>query len=461
MNNATQELINIYRELSRLTKKLDDHGHVTPSFVKSYLNSNAPYAIKTNLLQRVLYNTSKVDQREITAYALNQIARFFIYHPEAPLSDPATLDIYSVPATIKNAVGLTTKTTWAEMLHYIGRLYSTWETQQWDNVPACIHISAKDDLSPLLPFYNARLLSPQNANERFSGKQKNRTAKGIRSRFYFNSGDLALDIRNVVVFYQAFFHADRKKGHIANDIPNRIADLFGIRRNCIPDFQLAMDVLSLGYIGVIQACDISAADDFLGIKDKLHYLSHHAVPDDLDRQLRNCASLWFFTDQSAQDWLSIRDIYGRTNGVQYDTSFWFNLDRLVHREKFMRFSHYYDLPINTAAMTCLVHDHYRQIDADFVASLKQGWRRLNTQTSEGIRRRDLANCLYYLRANDAHSTFIAGNLLPSVGRFALGAKESSVSSKKPAAKSGVSMNPKGSSDKQRSFHLPILETLWS
>jgi len=132
------------------------------------------------------------------------------------------------------------------------------------------------------------------------------------------------------------------------------------------------------------------------------------------------------------------------------------MDRQSRRHRFARFAPYYER-IDTRRLTRLVHAHYDKVDPEFGQQLRFAWRRLDKTATQGIRRRDLANCLYFLYRNNALSSRIPTTSLPPVGCYTLGAPEPTLQ-EKTRVPSGATRNRKRKAQVQY-VSLPTLEKI--
>jgi hypothetical protein len=194
-------------------------------------------------------------------------------------------------------------------------------------------IKLTDDLSFLKPFYESRRITQPICEALLTGH-----ATHHAYATYFETGDRALDLHNMLFFLREFWQQDRFGGRLQNKIPKVISDLFGLARVSIPELAFLVDLLPLVYTGMIDRSKLSPNDDSLGLYTTLNCVEGSCIGD-LESLISDFSTHWCLTSVKADVILDTKEI-GSRQGT-YDTGFYFNVDRLLTKTIGKRFTPYY------------------------------------------------------------------------------------------------------------------------
>ncbi len=246
-----------------------------------------------------------------------------------------------------------------------------------------LQIKQDDDLSFLRPFYESRKITESLCLELLTVRATHHAYET-----YFNTGDKALDLRNILFFLQIFWRQDRQGGRLQTKIPKLISDFFHLKRISIPELAFLIDILPLIHLGVIDPARLRPKDDHLGIRRMLVCVADSQIEDLKDPILGHSGN-WLLTEQRAESIFRNRQ-EGLREGT-YETGFVFNLERLLTRPTGKRFAPYY-AAIDDGALINQVNAHYRSLAPAFADQLATIQCRFPREFS-GIRIRDLSNIL--------------------------------------------------------------------
>jgi hypothetical protein len=412
-----QALVGGHPELTTLTKSIPKDCSITREFLTAYFKSNVKGAVKSLVLRVLLGDPSLFPKQAASPAGVNyfrRIAQFFEHHPKQPLVClTSEFRKEEIPHNLFTVLGMS-RTPPRVFFSKFGLIpYLLFIRGQLPHEGYLgTGIKPTDDLSFLRPFYESRRIIQPICEALLTGH-----ATHHAYATYFETGDRALDLRNILFFLREFWQQDRLGGRLQSKIPKVISNLFGLTRVSIPELAFLVDILPLTHLRVINPARLSFKDDHLGIHRVLACVSDSHI-EDLEDLILSHAKNWLLTEQKAESMFRIRQ-EGRREGA-YESGFVFNLDRLLTRSTGKRFASYY-AAIDNDALTHQVNSHYRSLVPAFADRLVAIQRRF-PQEFTGIRIRDLSNILFYYWYHTEQGRNPSG-LLPTVAKYALGQTE--------------------------------------
>jgi hypothetical protein len=412
-----QALVGGHPELTTLTKSIPKDCSITREFLTAYFKSNVKGAVKSLVLRVLLGDPSLFPKQAASPAGVNyfrRIAQFFEHHPKQPLVClTSEFRKEEIPHNLFTVLGMS-RTPPRVFFSKFGLipylLFIRGQLPRKGYLGTAIKLT--DDLSFLKPFYESRRITQPICEALLTGH-----ATHHAYATYFETGDRALDLRNILFFLREFWQQDRLGGRLQSKIPKVISNLFGLTRVSIPELAFLVDILPLTHLRVINPARLSFKDDHLGIHRVLACVSDSHI-EDLEDLILSHAKNWLLTEQKAESMFRIRQ-EGRREGA-YESGFVFNLDRLLTRSTGKRFASYY-AAIDNDALTHQVNSHYRSLVPAFADRLVAIQRRF-PQEFTGIRIRDLSNILFYYWYHTEQGRNPSG-LLPTVAKYALGQTE--------------------------------------
>ncbi len=447
-------LVNDHPELSALVGLVPEDCYITSRLMAAYFASPTKSAIKSLVLRAILGDPYLYFEDLIGPVGLpfyRRVAQYLQHHPKRPL-DRLTAEFRkediqkhlekvlcidrSCPRVFLSQLGL---------IPYLSHRRRQLPLEGYLG----IRIKPSDDLSFLKPFYTSRKITQEVCKKLLDERATHNTYAT-----YFDTGDQALDLRNMLFYLCAFWQQDRRGGKLQNKIPRLISDYFGLIRLSIPELAFLVDILPLIHFKVIDLSHLSSKDDHLGIRPVLACVRDCHI-EDLEELIVGYSGNWLLTEQKADSMFKIRQ-EGLREGA-YETDFFFNLDRLLTRPTGKRFAHYYKA-IDDAALTHQVNSHYQSLFPEFADRLVAIQRRFPHEFT-GIRTRDLSNILFYYWHHTQQGREHRG-LLPAVAKFALGKTEYEAGLEKQLPRR-TTYRGRNQEKSRSEDHLPLLDAFLS
>lgn len=450
-----------YPPLGPLIERLGRGGMPTREFLSAYLASEAPPEIRSRLLRTVLGDPLLCPEcapfePDLATY--QRTAAFLREHPLAP-ADWREAGYFNAPLPkhVPRLFGLTAAlgaglTPWRFLEHFALGPYEHYKRTGQARLPDGRALPPGTSLAFLAPFYAAR--RPRVAA---LTKVLGTTGPGLHYDRLLPVAAPVLATRNAVALVAAVLNPELGGPKRQNHIPRPLTRYLGLLDLSVPQLLLFADLFTLAETGVLDTRALQPREDFMG----LHALLNRwraGIPVSERQGLLKALGGGHLLDIPGAVRLDPRQPSHRRRGI-YESAVYCNLERLLARvpgrggDDFRRFAPYY-AAIDVRRLGERVMGHYAKVDAGFARWL--GTRmQAYPEHFAGMHLRDMANTLFL-----AHQAQRRGEAvyfaLPSVARFALGAREYARSARK--SPTGRSRTPRAPADRV-AYPLPLLEQL--
>lgn len=291
------------------------------------------------------------------------------------------------------------------------------------------NLEIDEDLSFMNRFYDSRFISEEIINKFIKdGFTMNQTL------YYFDTGVLELDLRNMIFFSQNIIDSKINTKITQGRISSSINRSFEIKKKSIPELNFFIDIADLIYSEVI---DVNRLEDS-SRNQVLRLLYYSRDFEDLDKIMQENADKFLLTGEKIESLLS-QNIYSyieeldqgiSQGGSRYKSGIFFNILRLMNKLKdYSKFEIYYE-NINEERLKKRILDHFLKYSDKKLCD-----RFINIYTDKkedfpGIGMRELANILFFIDYIDKNPIkfpeFNGKNYskyLPAVALFKLGYAE--------------------------------------
>ena len=447
------ELKATHPQLLPIIKKIPSDCSITSDFIQTYFESNVDSSVKSLVLRALLGDPAMYPKGAASSVGLHyyrRIAQYFEHHPKQPLvriTPDFTKD--DIPTQLESVFGIFSASS-IGFLSQFGLIPYLMFSR--GHLPAegylGLRIKRTDDLNFLRSFYESRKISKELCERFLSGEQQHHIPAT-----YFDTGDKALDLRNILFLLKELWRFHWKRGRLHSKIPKVIFDYFKLSRLSVKELAFLIDILPLVYAGCMDRSCLSPEDDVLGILPVLDNIKGSEI-EDLEPLILALGASWLMNSESAENLYEKKEQRARERN--YDASFYFNMHRVLTSSTAQRLAPYYSV-IDDGALKRQVNNHYKKLAPAFADQLSHIQKSF-PEEFKGIRTRDLSNILFYLWHHTRHGRD-RRRILPPIAKFAVGSNSESMRELKPTSDSRLDLESlnKGSPTEER---LPLFATFF-